>query len=529
MNFMNGNSKRQFNALSRFVLPFLLGICLAYNSSVHVSQFPLLAVLLFLVTASLLLHKRKLLSGLLLYITVFLLGFVRVATDRDAENDIPLGVKTDYVCVALDDAVCRGKTMRFDALVVELNGVDVKPFKAKISLLPTGGPMEIRSGMSFRCRSAFELPASNPASRFDYRRYLLVHGFKCQTFVYGSDAAPVSIYRLKVPLWYGIQIKMSHIRYRLAGVFTDNGLQGDNLAVVYAMTLGDRTLIDKSLRDAYSVVGASHILALSGLHLGIIYTLLLILLWRGNKLRWWRMFVQILILVSVWTYVMLVGMPLSAVRSALMISVASVMAVSGRVGQTLDGLAVAAVIVVVLSPLSIFDTGFQMSFLAVASILLLAEPLYRWVTPRRFRKNLLLRWLGGMTSVSLAAQIGVAPLTAYCFGRFSFCFLIANIVVLPLAMLLLYGALLLFVASCVPALQYVVALCLDSVSRLLNDVVTSLSYVPWASVENIRLSFLQLILCYVVLVALFSLFFYMDNHRFTAKSRYQYPDVSEVG
>ena len=96
-------------------------------------------------------------------------------------------------------------------------------------------------------------------------------------------------------------------------------------------------------------------------------------------------------------------------------------------------------------------------------------------------------------------------------------------------MLLLYGALLLFVASCVPALQYVVALRLDSVSRLLNDVVTSLSYVPWASVENIRLSFLQLILCYVVLVALFSLFFYMDNHRFTARSRYQYPDVSEVG
>lgn len=524
---MNGNTKLQLSALTRFVLPFLCGVYLAYCLPHGLGLLPLSALSFFFVATSVFLQKKKLLSGAFLYLAVFALGFVRVAIDKQTEKDIPLEQKPDYVFVTLDDAVARGKTLRFDALVVMLNGSEVKPFKMKVSFLPSNNSVAIRGGMTFRCRSVLEQPAENHSSNFDYRRYLLAHGFRCQTFVYGSDAVPVALNRHVVPLWYRIQIRMSGLRHRLADVFIRNGLQGDGLAVVYAMTLGDKTLIDKSLREAYSKVGASHILALSGLHLGIIYTILLMLLWRGNRLRWWRMFVQVLILVLIWAYVMLVGMPLSAVRSALMISVASVMVVSGRVGQTIGGLAVAAVVVVALSPMSIFDTGFQMSFLAVASILMLAEPLYRWFIPHRVRNNRLAHWLCGMASVSLAAQIGVAPLTAYCFGRFSFCFLLANVVVLPMAILLLYGSLLLFASSCVPSFQYIVALSIESVSRLLNDFVISLSGVPFASVENIRMSFLQLVLSYVLLVSLFSLIMYLDSHRFTAKSRYRYPDLPD--
>lgn len=320
---------------------------------------------------------------------------------------------------------------------------------------------------------------------------------------------------------------MSAVRGRLASVFRESGMEDDNLAVVYAMALGDKSLLHRDLRDAYSVAGTSHVLALSGLHLGIIYSLLLLLLWRGNRLWWWRFVVQLLVLAAVWTYVMLVGMPVSAVRSALMISVGAVVIVSGRVGQSFVSLSVAALVVVIASPMSVFDLGFQMSFIAVASILIAAEPLYQSLAPAWMKRSAAGRWMGRMLSVSVVAQAGVAPLTAYCFGRFSCYFLLANVIAVPLATLLLYLSLGVALGSGLPVVGQVLVCCLDSVSQLLNDGVSVLSALPGASVENIRMSALQTVLVYALMVVVYVLVRFVSRRRVRASAKYSYPDVEE--
>lgn len=196
-------------------------------------------------------------------------------------------------------------------------------------------------------------------------------------------------------------------------------------------------------------------------------------------------------------------------------------------GQSFVSLSVAALVVVIASPMSVFDLGFQMSFIAVASILIAAEPLYLSLVPAWMKRSAAGRWMGRMLSVSVVAQAGVAPLTAYCFGRFSCYFLLANVIAVPLATLLLYLALGVALGSGLPVVGQVLVYCLDSVSQLLNDGVSVLSVLPGASVENIRMSALQTVLVYALMVVVYVLVRFVSRRRVWASAKYSYPDVEE--
>lgn len=163
-------------------------------------------------------------------------------------------------------------------------------------------------------------------------------------------------------------------------------------AVIAAMALGDKSALDSNTRNSYSISGASHILAVSGLHIGIIFQLFIFLL-GGRK---YSVYTIILSLISIWTYVFLIGLPASAVRAAIMLSAYSLSLAFHRTGLPLNTLSSAYIFMLFISPLYLFELSFQLSFLAVASILLFFTPLYTlfpirsrfirwaWGTPLRF-------------------------------------------------------------------------------------------------------------------------------------------------
>ena len=142
------------------------------------------------------------------------------------------------------------------------------------------------------------------------------------------------------------------------------------------------------------------------------------------------------------------------------------MAVANRESLSLDHLALAAFVVVAVSPMSVFDVGFQMSFIAVASILLFVPQMERLLFQSPIWQRQPMRWVSGMVTVSLAAQLGVSPLTAYYFGRFSCYFLLTNFIAIPMAMLLLYGALAMFLLSWQPVVSGLLAYGLGSAAQL---------------------------------------------------------------
>ena len=283
-------------------------------------------------------------------------------------------------------------------------------------------------------------------------------------------------------------------RAKLLDRLSESGVDGSVYAVVAAMTLGDKSQLTKELRDTYAVSGASHILALSGLHLGIIYTLLSLLLSR----RRWQVISQVVIIVCIWLFVFLVGMSASVVRSAVMITVYALLSLGHRDKMSVNTLAFAAIVMLLFNPKSLFDVGFQLSFMAVLAILLF-YPLFESVLSQQFLfGHRLFRWLWTTLAVSCAAQIGVAPLIAYYFGRISCYFLLTNLVVVPAATLILYLSLLVLL---IPSLAYLLIYIVDA----LNQLLLWITMLPGASIEGLHPTLLQVWMTYVIIGAVYGL------------------------
>jgi len=277
-------------------------------------------------------------------------------------------------------------------------------------------------------------------------------------------------------------------RTRLLERFADNGIDGDAYAVVAAMTLGDKSALTRDIKDTYSVSGASHVLALSGLHLGIIYMLLSLLLPR----RRWPALSQLVIILSVWAFVFLVGMSVSVVRSAIMLTVYGLLSIGKRDKMSINALAFTAIVMLMWNPAWLFDVGFQMSFMAVLAILLFV-PLFEDVFPAEFlMEHRWIKRIWGLVIVSCAAQLGVAPLIAFYFGRFSAYFLLSNMIVIPAAIVILWLSI---VVLLFPSLAYL----LLYIVQWLNRVLLSITDIPGASIDNLHPSVLQVVLIYVLI------------------------------
>lgn len=268
--------------------------------------------------------------------------------------------------------------------------------------------------------------------------------------------------------------------------------QDEAYAVLAAMTLGDKSALTKELRETYSVTGASHILALSGLHLGIIYLLLSRLTLRRR--RFWLS--QAVVILSIWAFVFLTGLSTSIIRSATMISIYALFSVAGRHRSPVNLLCFTAIIMLLVSPDALYDIGFQLSFSAVLAILLLMPLFERLFPDNYFVSHPWKRMIYNLVGVSVAAQIGVAPLIAYHFGRFSTYFLLTNFIVIPAATFILYGALLVLLF---PSLAGV----LLEVVRVLNKALGMVSQMPCASIDGLHPSVLQVLCLYVFFLCLY--------------------------
>ena len=276
-----------------------------------------------------------------------------------------------------------------------------------------------------------------------------------------------------------------------------------DFAVIAAMAMGDKSALNQETKEAYSISGTSHILAVSGLHIGIIFQLIILLL--GGKRR--SKLTIILSTTIVWAYVIFIGFPASAVRAATMLSIYSMVLLSLRPDPTLNTLALAYIIMVLVNPFNIFDIGFQMSFLAVGSILLF-YPLFFCLLSSHSN---IIRAIWGLYCVSLAAQIGTLPLIVFYFGRISCYSLITSFIAIPAATLILYLCVLLFIlspltyisflASPTEGLMQLVINVLTSITQFINTAFRLTSMLPGASIEHVHLSLLQLAILYVAILA----------------------------
>lgn len=267
--------------------------------------------------------------------------------------------------------------------------------------------------------------------------------------------------------------------------------------VVAAMTLGDKTALTKETREKFNMTGASHILAISGLHLGIIYMMVSLLAWG----RRWRIVAQVLTLVLLWGFAFLVGLPASVVRATTMLTIYGLLSLGYRQNSSLNVLAFTAIVILACHPEALFEVGFQMSYLAVFAILLFYPTLYGMISEKWLMEHRVVRWIWGMTTVSLCAQLGVGPLIAFYFHRFSTYFLLTNFIVIPCAYLILVGGFLLLLTS-----WTMIASALATVVTIMTQSLTAIAALPIASIGNLYPSLLQTVLVYVLIGCLSIIF-----------------------
>lgn len=265
--------------------------------------------------------------------------------------------------------------------------------------------------------------------------------------------------------------------------------------VAEALLIGYRDDLDKDLVRSYSNTGVVHIIAISGLHLGMIYGLMLLILKPFRKQKWIRWAKPLLILFVLWGFSLLAGAVASILRSVVMFSFIVIGESLGRRTNIYNTLAASAFCLLVYNPYFFWDVGFQLSYTAVLSIVLFMKPVYQWF----YFKNKLLTLLWELNAITLSAQVLTLPIILYYFHQFPNLFLFTNFIAVPLSGFILYGELLLLLVYKIPFLNLYTGKAVSFLITQMNNVIERTARLPFSVTDNIQVSLAQTIILYFVI------------------------------
>lgn len=332
---------------------------------------------------------------------------------------------------------------------------------------------------------------SNP-NQFNYKRYLSFHNTYHQIFLAEKDFEIIN----KEPSFslIGFSIQLRNKLLEILQKYIKNPREN---AVASALVLGYNDAIDQDLVNAYSSAGAMHVLCVSGLHVGIIYIVLSRLLNFLNKKRILKIVKYLVLLGFIWFYAFITGLSPSVLRASTMISLI-IMGnwIKGESNNVYNTLLASIFLLLFINPYLITEVGFQLSYLAVFSIVYVHPKLFALFKSQSYIWNRV--W--EITSVSISAQLATFPLAALYFHKFPNLFFVSNLVVIPAATLILYGCIILMLVAWLPVLVNIVAKFVAWVIWILNEVVLLIERIPYSIVDGISWSVIETWLVYFVII-----------------------------
>lgn len=351
---------------------------------------------------------------------------------------------------------------------------------------------------------------------FDYVTYMNRKGY-C-----GTSYLPAQNWMKTGEKRHTLYTRAQLFRKKLLTIYRSFALDDDVVAFISALTLGYKADLSDDIQSAFRTSGTSHVLAVSGLHVGIIYLIISTLLSVLGKRRGVTIVKQIIIIILLWGYALMTGLSISVIRAAIMLTIYCVGVIINRKGFSYNTLCIAAFFILMFRPTSLFDIGFQMSFMAVFSILFF-QPIFRKLI---HSDNKILAWGLDLCYLSVAAQIGVFPLVLHYFGTFPNYFFIANILIVPLISLIVYT----FVGVLITAflnsitngtLDWLFDACKQVCSFLINcslGIVQFIDNLPMAQIENVNMTMLQAITLILFMLLVTKCIIKPNIHRIYASS-----------
>ena len=332
-------------------------------------------------------------------------------------------------------------------------------------------------------------PPLNP-HQFDYKLYIAKQGIYQQLFLEKSDYKSVGFDGFSLT---GFSAKF---RDKIEVALSKYHFQTNELGVIKALLLGQRQDISKDLISDYSKAGAIHILAVSGLHVGIILLILSFIFKPVERFKNGKFIKSILIILILWMFAFIAGLSASVVRAVTMFTFLAIGNAFQRKKVTEFSLIASMFFLLLVKPLFLFDVGFQLSYLAVFGIVWIQPKLYKIYTPTYQIENKI--WQ--LITVSIAAQMGVLPLSLYYFHQFPGLFMLSNLIIIPCLGTILIGGIVIIFMALLGVLPQFLASIYGFVISLMNSFVSWISQKEYFLFKDISLSFLLMTASYVLII-----------------------------
>lgn len=494
----------------RIFIPFFSGILLGINGLAYYSWLMSGLIMLLLLQLVLIQYTRKIISypfrwipGLIINLFLLIAGiyqghqqFLPYRSNYYGKVLNP-GQEQTWVIRITNPASEKSRSIKTSGkLIYLIDKQGIKNVTGDISLYfeKSVAAQELSQGDQLLVRTVFR-PVSGPAipATFDYAAFLKRKGILYQAY-------------LKPPDWQYLTrdstVKLSKLTWkwqqRLVKIIKEQELGKDEETVGCAMLLGYKEGFGQELQGAYSRAGVTHILSVSGLHVGMVFLVFNRVLFFLNKGKKTKLLKPVLLVLLTWMYAMLTGMSPSVQRAAFMFSFLILGQSLGRKNNIINTLFASALLLALFQPLIIFNYGFQLSYLAVLGIVCLEPILYGLLNISQY-------WLDKtwkLVAVTLAAQLATGPLAVLYFHQFPSWFIPANLTILPLATLVMYLGISLLLTSSIPTLGTVVLFAFGSSIRLMNYLVTLTDRLPYAVIDGLYPSTSMVILAFLFIVLL---------------------------
>tara|TARA_B100001063_G_C16765660_1_gene558475 strand:+ start:677 stop:2614 length:1938 start_codon:yes stop_codon:yes gene_type:complete len=327
--------------------------------------------------------------------------------------------------------------------------------------------------------------------QFDYSNYLELKHVYNQVYLKPNEILILSDQPTTI---YGYA---DQLRSTINSGLIKSGFEDDVLSIINALLLGQRQTIDKSIYNNYVNSGTIHILAVSGLHVGIILLILnfifkpLLLLKHGRIIR------PLIIVTLLWLFAIVAGLSPSVTRAATMFSIISIAMHLKRPTNIYNTLAISAFFILIIKPTFLFEVGFQMSYLAVLGIVSIQPILYKLWQPKY--------WIFDMPwqilTVTIAAQIGVLPISLFYFHQFPGLFFISNLVVIPFLEAILGLGLLVIVMALIGYIPKPIVQIYSIIIELLNKFVAWVAQFEAFLFRDIPFTIIQVLCTYIIIVS----------------------------
>ncbi|MEN3325024.1 ComEC/Rec2 family competence protein [Mariniflexile soesokkakense] len=339
----------------------------------------------------------------------------------------------------------------------------------------------------------------NP-NQFNYKTYLEKKFIYHQIFT--SETSLFKVKSDKTTL-FGIA---NNIRNHINEKLKNHHFKPDVLAIINALLLGQRQDISEEVYTSYTNAGAIHILAISGLHIGIILLILQYVLKPIERIKYGILIKTILLVMILWSFAIIAGLTASVTRAVTMFSIVAIALNLKRPTNIYNTLFISMLVILLFKPMFLFDVGFQLSYLAVFAIVAIDPLLYKLWNP----KNRIIKFYWHTLTVTVSAQFGIIPLSLYYFHQFPSLFFLSNLVIIPLLGIILGYGIAIMLLSVLNILPQFLATIYGYIISFMN------AFVGWVSKQesflfkDIPFSILYVFVSYLFIIALIR--FYMKRN-----------------